>query len=189
MKYDIVLCGVGGQGVLSVAAIIARAAVAEGLVVCQSEVHGMAQRGGAVLSHLRIADTAVHSCLIPGGTADMILSLEPLESLRYTDMLAKGGILISTEEAFVNIPAYPDMEKVYAAIDAFPGSKRIPAQKLAQEAGSSRAVNMVLVGAAAKHLPLRTKSLEDAIRERFTSRGEKIAAMNLDAFNRGRSQS
>ncbi|MCL1818803.1 MAG: indolepyruvate oxidoreductase subunit beta [Spirochaetaceae bacterium] len=184
--YDIVLCGVGGQGVLSVAAIIAQAAVSEGREVCQSEVHGMAQRGGAVLAHLRIAQGAVHSCLVPGGCADMILSLEPLESLRYTDMLAPGGILITAEEAFVNIPNYPEMETVYAAIAAFSGSRRVPALRLAQEAGSPRAVNMVLVGAAAKQLPLKTESLENAIRERFASRGEKTAAMNLAAFSNGR---
>ena len=186
MKYNIIICGVGGQGVISVAAIIAQAAVAEGLQVCQSEVHGMAQRGGAVFSHLRISDGAVHSTLIPRGCADMLLSMEPLESLRYTHMLASDGILITAEEALANIPAYPDMQTVYAAIEDFSNTRRVPASKLAQEAGSPRAVNMVLVGTASKSIPLKTDSLEKAIRERFASRGEKTIALNLAAFNSGR---
>jgi indolepyruvate ferredoxin oxidoreductase beta subunit len=182
LKYDIVLCGVGGQGVLSVAAIIAGAAVAEGLKVRQSEVHGMAQRGGAVLAHLRISDAAIHSDLIPGGGADMILSMEPLESLRYADFLAPEGILITAREPFINIPDYPDIEAVYAAIAGFPKNSLVPALEIAKKTGGPRAVNMVLVGAASGHLPLKPQSMENAIKERFASKGDNIVQMNLEAF-------
>ncbi|MDR2182479.1 MAG: indolepyruvate oxidoreductase subunit beta [Treponema sp.] len=187
MKYDIVLCGVGGQGVLSVAAIIAGAAVAEGLNVRQSEVHGMAQRGGAVLAHLRISDAAIHSDLIPGGGARMILSMEPLESLRYADFLAPDGILITAREPFINIPDYPDIESLCAAIESFPRSSLVPALDIARKTGGPRAVNMVLVGAASPHLPLKADSMENAIRERFASKGENVVRMNLDAFHAARS--
>jgi indolepyruvate ferredoxin oxidoreductase beta subunit len=182
MKYDIVLCGVGGQGVLSVAAIIAGAAVAEGLKVRQSEVHGMAQRGGAVLAHLRISDAAIHSDLIPGGGAQMILSMEPLESLRYADFLAPEGILITAREPFINIPGYPDLGSLYAAIEGFPRHSLVPALEIAQKTGGPKAVNMVLVGAASGRLPLKPQSMENAIKERFASKGEKIVQMNLEAF-------
>jgi indolepyruvate ferredoxin oxidoreductase beta subunit len=186
MKYDIVLCGVGGQGVLSLAAIIAKAAVAEGFSVRQSEVHGMAQRGGAVLAHLRISDAPIHSDLIPGGGADMVLSMEPVESLRYTDFLSPGGIIVSAKEPFTNIPNYPDLDSIYAAIEKFPLRTLVPALDLAKQAGASKAVNMVLVGAASKHLPIKPESLEEAIRLTFSSKGEKVVAVNLDAYARGR---
>jgi indolepyruvate ferredoxin oxidoreductase beta subunit len=187
VKYDIVLCGVGGQGVLSVAAIIAGAAVGEGLGVRQSEVHGMAQRGGAVLAHLRISDALIHSDLIPGGGADMILSMEPLESLRYADFLAPEGILITAREPFVNIPDYPDIQAVYAAIESFPKNSLVPALEIAKKTGGPRAVNMVLVGAASRRLPLKAESMEKAIQERFAAKGDKIVQMNLAAFRAARS--
>jgi indolepyruvate ferredoxin oxidoreductase beta subunit len=187
MKYDIVLCGVGGQGVLSVAAIIAGAAVGEGFRVRQSEVHGMAQRGGAVLAHLRVSDARIHSDLIPGGGADMILSMEPLESLRYADFLGPEGILITAREPFVNIPDYPDIQAVYAAIGGFPKNSIVPALEIAKKTASPRAVNMVLVGAASRYLPLRAESMEKAIQERFAAKGDTIVRMNLEAFRAARS--
>ena len=110
MKYDIILAGVGGQGVLSIAAIIAQAAMADGLQVRQSEVHGMSQRGGGVQAHLRISDERISSDLIPTGSANMILSLEPMESLRYLSWLSRCA-LITAADPFVNIPNYPEIEK------------------------------------------------------------------------------
>ncbi|MDR3200278.1 MAG: indolepyruvate oxidoreductase subunit beta [Spirochaetales bacterium] len=187
MKYDILLCGVGGQGVLSLAAIIAEAAVAEGLRVRQSEVHGMAQRGGAVLAHLRVSDAEIHSDLIPGGGAAMILSMEPLESLRYTDFLSPDGVLISAKEPVVNIPDYPGIEDIYAAIEKFPRHSLVPALELAKKAGGPRAVNMVLVGAASKYLPLKPESLENAVQARFASKGEATVQMNIEALRSARS--
>jgi indolepyruvate ferredoxin oxidoreductase beta subunit len=189
VKYDIVLCGVGGQGVLSVAAIISGAAVAEGLKVRQSEVHGMAQRGGAVLAHLRLSSEAIRSDLIPSGAADMILSMEPVESLRYVEFLSPSGIIVTAKEPYVNISNYPDVEGIYRAIENFPRRALVPSLELAKLAGSPKATNMVLVGAASKFMPLGAASLEAAVRERFDSKGEKIVLMNLDAFARGRSLS
>jgi indolepyruvate ferredoxin oxidoreductase beta subunit len=186
MKYDILLCGVGGQGVLSLAAIIAKAAVDEGLKVRQSEVHGMAQRGGAVLAHLRLSDAEIYSDLISGGGADMILSMEPVESLRYVSYLSPQGILVTAGEPFVNIPDYPPVEDIIDAVRRFPRHAVVRALDLAKEAGSSKATNMVLVGAASKHIPLDPGSLKNAVRDLFSLKGEKIVDINLDAFERGR---
>lgn len=186
MKYDIILCGVGGQGVLSVAAIIAKGAMLDGLHVRQSEVHGMAQRGGAVQAHLRISDEEIFSDLIAQGSAQMILSMEPLEGLRYLGYLSPSGVLITAAEPVKNIPDYPAPEGVYAAVRRLPSSRIIEADRLAREAGNPRAANMVIVGAASKRLPLKTESLEAAIGELFASKGAEIAAKNIRAFELGR---
>ena len=186
MKYDIVLCGVGGQGVLSLAAAIAGAAMKEGLAVRQSEVHGMAQRGGAVSAHLRVSDAAIRGDLIPRGGADMILSMEPMESLRYIEWLSSDGILITATEPFVNIPDYPEPQGIRDAIGRLPRSELVAALDLAKAAGNARAVNTVLVGAASRYLPLRPKSLEAAIAEAFAAKGEAMVSVNVMAFRAGR---
>ena len=186
MKYDIILCGVGGQGVLSVAAAIATAAAAEGLMVRQSEVHGMAVRGGAVMSHLRLSDKAIPGDLVPRGGADMILSMEPLESLRYTGYLKPDGICVTSSTPFDNISDYPDVEEITKKIRSMPGSRLVDAERLAQDAGNRRAVNMVMVGAASTYLPLPVESLDTAITELFIRKGDAIVALNLMAFHSGR---
>jgi indolepyruvate ferredoxin oxidoreductase beta subunit len=186
MKFDVILAGVGGQGVLSVAAIIARAAVSEGLTVRQSEVHGMAQRGGAVLAHMRISDGKIASDLVPRGNADIILSMEPLESLRYTAWLAPSGVLVTTADPFVNIGNYPGLDGIIAAIKNIPSSRIIEAAALAKKAGSARAVNMVMVGAASIFLPLKAQTLEDTIASVFAGKEEAVLAANTRAFQLGR---
>jgi len=186
MKCDVILAGVGGQGVLSVAAIIAQAAVSEGFAVRQSEVHGMAQRGGAVLAHLRISDGVIASDLVPRGGADIIISMEPLESLRYADWLAPVGILVSAAEPFVNISGYPETESLIAAIKGFPLWRIIEAAALAKAAGLARAVNTVMVGAASPFLPLKTETLENTIAALFALKEPAIAAANTAAFRLGR---
>ncbi|MCK5735333.1 MAG: indolepyruvate oxidoreductase subunit beta [Spirochaetaceae bacterium] len=186
MKYDIILCGVGGQGVLSVAAAIASAAASENLMVRQSEVHGMAQRGGAVMSHLRISDEVIPGDLVPRGGADMILSMEPLEALRYTGYLKPEGICISAMAAFENIPDYPEMESVLSKVDSLPNSRLIDAAAMSKEAGNRRAVNMVMVGASSTFLPLPEESLKTAISTLFARKGEKTVDINLKAFSLGR---
>jgi indolepyruvate ferredoxin oxidoreductase beta subunit len=188
MKKDIILAGVGGQGVLSIAAIIAQAAVREGLNVRQSEVHGMAQRGGAVLAHLRISNAAIASDLVPRGRADLIISMEVLESLRYAAWLAPSGALVSAAEPFVNINDYPDIESVSNAVKSFPLYRLIEASALAREAGAARSVNMVMVGAASPFLPLKPETLEDAIISMFASKDD-VAEANRKAFNLGRAAS
>ena len=186
MKYDIILSGVGGQGVLSVSAIIALAAMKSGYKVKQSEVHGMAQRGGAVLANLRIADAPIDSDLVPRGTAAMILSMEPLESLRYVTYLSPEGTLVSSKDRFENIPNYPDEEKVYEKIRSLPSYRLVDGLSLAREAGSTRATNMVMVGAASPSLPLEVSALENAIRDRFESKGVPVVDINLRAFHLGK---
>ena len=187
VKKDIILAGVGGQGTLSIAAIIAHAAAAAGFSVRQGEVHGMAQRGGAVLAHLRLSDTAIASDLIPRGSADMILSLEPVESLRYAAWLSPQGALISAAEPYVNIADYPDIAVILKAIASFPVNRIVAAEALARGAGLARAVNMVMVGAASPFLPIPEKILEDTIAGMFANRDPSVGTANIRAFTLGRS--
>ena len=186
MKYDVILAGVGGQGVLSVAAVIALGAKNSGLSVRQSEVHGMAQRGGAVQAHLRLSDQTIVSDLIGKASADMILSMEPIESLRYLEYLKPEGILITSADPVKNIPNYPDPESIYERIRNLPSSRLIEAAALAQGSGSARSTNMVMVGAASAYLPVEEKHLLVAIEELFSRKGEKVVKINSNAFQAGR---
>ncbi len=187
MKYDIVLCGVGGQGGISVSVVIARAAMAAGLQVKQSEVHGMSQRGGEVLAHLRISDAPIASPTIPKGRADLILSFEPLEALRYLPWLSKTGAVVSATAPLKNMPTYPEnVEDILAELKALPKAILINADAIAKEAGNARAANIVLVGAAAKYLPLKADAMEKAIADNFARKGEAVVAANLKAFEHGR---
>lgn len=186
MKYDIIFAGVGGQGVLSMAAVIGRAAVAEGLQAKQSEVHGMAQRGGAVQAHLRLSDGAIASDLIGRGGAHMILSLEPLEALRYISYLSTSGVLVTAAEPFANIPNYPDVAGLHEQVRKVPHGVVIEAEKLAAEAGDVQTVNTVMVGAASPFLPMKPEHLEQAVRESFERKGPQVVEQNLAAFRLGR---
>ena len=185
MTYDIILAGVGGQGVLSIATIIAQAAMIDGFTVRQSEVHGMSQRGGGVQAHLRIADSHIASDLIPTGGADMILAMEPMESLRYLNYLKKDGNLITSAEPFVNIPDYPEIQTIHLAIQKIQNSKLVPANELAKKAGHPRSENMVLIGAALEKLPVSKKSLETSIRNTFINKGESLVDINIKALEFG----
>ena len=185
MTCDIILCGVGGQGVLSIAAIIAGAAMSEGLKVRQSEVHGMAQRGGAVSAHLRISDTSISCDLIPSGGADMILSMEPVESLRYISFLKTEGVIVTASEPFVNIPDYPDLAVIVKSIQSFPRNRVIAAADLAKKAGSARATNMVIVGAASHFIPVGRGSMERSIKALFGAKDASVVETNLKAFAAG----
>jgi len=186
MKCDVILAGVGGQGVLSIAAIIARAALDEGLSVRQSEVHGMAQRGGAVLAHLRLSDSVIRSDLVPRGSADLIISMEPLESLRYIKWLSPNGMVVSAMEPYLNISNYPDHKEILDALETLPCKRIIKAEALAKEAGQMKSVNMVMVGAAAPFLPIKSKTLENAISSMFSGKGPNVISANTTAFNLGR---
>jgi indolepyruvate ferredoxin oxidoreductase beta subunit len=186
MKTDILLCGVGGQGVLSMAAIIGRAAIAEDHFAKQSEVHGMAQRGGGVQAHLRLSDRPIASDLIPLGGASMILSMEPLESLRYLRYLSPEGALVTSTNPVVNIPDYPDLDGLLEKARSLPFARLVDGEKLARAAGSARATNMVMVGAASHRLPVKVDTLEHFIRTTFAAKGEKVVETNLKAFRAGR---
>lgn len=185
MHYDMIISGVGGQGILSIASVIALAAMKSGLQVRQSEIHGMSQRGGSVSANVRISDGEVPSDLIAYGTADMILSMEPLESLRYLDFLSPQGILITAEEPVININNYPELNDIHQQILTLPKTKLIPAQKLARQAQSAKATNMVLVGAATHYLPLKKEKIQEAIQELFMRKGKNIMASNIKAFELG----
>jgi indolepyruvate ferredoxin oxidoreductase beta subunit len=186
MKFDIVLAGVGGQGVLSLSAIIASGAMKEGLYVKQSEVHGMAQRGGAVLANLRLSDKPIASDLIPMGSAAMILSMEPLESVRYLAYLKPEGALITSTTPVVNIPDYPDLAELLEKIRTIPGAILVDSDRLAKAAGSARASNMVMVGTASHFLPVKVETMEHYIESTFKRKGEQVVEVNLKAFRSGR---
>ena len=187
MKQDIILAGVGGQGILSIAFVIDNAALKQGLDFKQAEVHGMAQRGGAVQSHLRISDQPIYSDLIPKGVADMILSVEPMECVRYLDYLSPDGIVVTSRSPFVNIPDYPVIDDVLSAIETVTNGVIVDSEKLAKEAGSPKAQNMVMLGAASPHLILEEANLKDFIRVLFEPRGDKMVEMNMNSFDLGKS--
>lgn len=186
MTFDIVLAGVGGQGVLSVSAVIAAASLESGLQVKQSEVHGMAQRGGAVQAHLRLADRPIASDLVPRGSASLLLGMEPLECFRYLDFLSPEGIVVTATTPVTNIPDYPPLEEVLQALRRLPRAVLVEAERLARQAGSARAVNMVMVGAASPVLPVSPDAIERQIRVRFESKGPKLVDQNIRAFRAGR---
>ncbi len=186
MKKDIILAGVGGQGILSIATIIGYAVVESDLHLKQAEVHGMSQRGGAVESHLRISDKEIHSDLVAQGRSDMIISVEPMESLRYFPYLKHDGWLITNITPFVNIPNYPEMEQLLNEIRGHKNSIVIDGDAIAKEIGSPRSMNMVVLGAASPFLEIPFEMLEDGIRAVFGRKGEDIVQKNLDALNRGR---
>lgn len=186
MKLDIILAGVGGQGILSVATIIGEAAMNEGWQIKQAEVHGMSQRGGDVQSNLRISDQTIHSDLIPLGKADVIISLEPMEALRYLPYLNKEtGWIITSSTPFVNINNYPAAEQLDAEYAKFPRVVRIDVEKLAKDNGSPRSANVVLLGAAQKALGIEYQKLEDAVRRVFARKGEAIVEANVNALKVG----
>ncbi len=186
MKNDIVLSGVGGQGILSIAAIIGLAALERDLFLKQAEVHGMSQRGGDVQSHLRLSDQEIASDLIPYGKADLIISVEPMESLRYLPWLSKNGWLVTSSEPFINISDYPPVEDVLREIKKIKNHKIIDADAIAKEAGSSRSGNMVILGAASPFIEMPFSSLENAVRKLFERKGEEMVAVNLRALRAGR---
>ncbi|MDD2954288.1 MAG: indolepyruvate oxidoreductase subunit beta [Parabacteroides sp.] len=185
MRTDIILSGVGGQGILSIAAVIGEAALKEGLYMKQAEVHGMSQRGGDVQSNLRLSDEPIASDLIPKGHADLIISLEPMESLRYLPYLKKEGWLVTNSRPFVNIPNYPAIEQVNAELDKLPHKVVLDVEEIAKEAGSVRAANIVMLGAATPFIGIEYDKIEAGIRQIFGRKGEEIVNMNLKALKAG----
>jgi indolepyruvate ferredoxin oxidoreductase beta subunit len=186
MKRDIILGGVGGQGILSIAATIGTAAVKLGMHLKQAETHGMSQRGGDVTSNLRISDNEIFSDLIPQGKADMIISVEPMESLRYLPMLAADGWLITNTKPYINIPNYPEMDAIMKEVQAVKNHIALDADAIARDLGSGKSANMVILGAASPFLGLQYEELQDAIRTIFGRKGEEIIKTNLDALQAGR---
>ncbi len=186
MKKDIILCGVGGQGILSIATIIGRAALKSGLYMKQAEVHGMSQRGGDVQSNLRISDTCIASDIIPTGKCDLIISLEPMEALRYLPYLNEKGWIVTNEVPFVNISDYPAESDIKAEINRLPHKIMLDANRTAKDAGSPRAANIVLLGAAIPFLGINYMLIQDSVREIFKRKGDSIVEMNLKALAAGK---
>jgi indolepyruvate ferredoxin oxidoreductase beta subunit len=185
MKIDIILAGVGGQGILSIAAVIGEAALKEGLYMKQAEVHGMSQRGGDVQSNLRLSDRPIASDLIPKGQADLIISLEPMESLRYLPYLKKDGWIVTNSVPFINIPNYPEIDKIAAELNKLPHKVVLDVESIAKEAGSARSANIVILGAAAPFLDINYTKIEEGIRHIFARKGEDIVNQNLKALKAG----
>ena len=186
MKTDIILSGVGGQGILSIAAIIGEAALAENLYIKQAEVHGMSQRGGDVQSNLRIADRPINSDLIASGNADVIISLEPMEALRYLPYLSREGWIITSSAPFVNIPNYPEEKVLKAELQKLPRVIILDVKEMAKEHNLPKCANVILLGAAAKSLQIIGYSdLEKSIARVFAHKGQAVIEMNLKALSIG----
>lgn len=186
MKTDIVLAGVGGQGILSIATILANAALAENLHIKQAEVHGMSQRGGDVHSMLRLSSDPIASDLIRRGTADLVVSLEPMEALRYVPFLSKKGWIVTNTVPFLNIEKYPEMERVMADLERHGNVVAFDVDTVAKEVASPRTSNMVLLGAASPFIELDADAIERAIATVFGPKGDAIVEMNVKAFRAGR---
>lgn len=186
MKKDIILCGVGGQGILSIATIIGEAATEAGVNLKQAEVHGMSQRGGDVQSNLRLSTETIYSDLIAQGKTDVVISMEPMEALRYLPYLAKDGTIVTSSKPFVNIPNYPEEAALMAELDSMPSVVKLDIDSVAKDAGNARGANMVLLGMAAPYIEiLSVEQLRKAISVIFARKGEAVVDANLKAFDCG----
>lgn len=188
MKSDIILAGVGGQGILSVATILGVAALNQGLNIKQAEVHGMSQRGGDVQSDLRISSGRIASDLIPSGKANLIVSLEPMEALRYVHRLSCDGWIVTSTTPFVNIPNYPEEQKIADELKAVGNVVAFDMDAKAKQIASPRSSNMVLLGAASPFIDMPAEEIEAAITKVFASKGESIVDSNIKAFRAGRNK-
>lgn len=186
MKKDIILSGVGGQGILSIATVIGKAALKDGLYMKQAEVHGMSQRGGDVQSNLRISDAPIASDLIPTGKCDLIISLEPMEGLRYLPYLSNEGWLVTNEVPFINIPNYPEEVQLKEELNKLPHKVILNVDKIAKEIGSARISNIVLLGATVPFLGIEYEKIQSSITEIFKRKGEDIVQLNLKALEAGK---
>lgn len=183
MKTDIILCGVGGQGILTIATIIGEAAMKEGLYIKQAEVHGMSQRGGDVQSNLRISSSPIHSDLIPLGRADLIISMEPMEALRYLPYLDKQrGWIVTSNVPFVNIPAYPDAKQLGQELSGMANVVQLDIGQLARDGGVPRSSNVILLGAAMGRIGIAAASIEAAVRTVFSGKGQAAVEANVKAL-------
>ena len=186
MKKDIILCGVGGQGILSIATIIGEAATEAGIILDQDEVHGMSQGGGDVQSNLRLSTETIYSDLIAQGKTDVVISMEPMEALRYLPYLAPDGTIVTSSKPLVKIPNYPEEAERMAELDSMPSVVKLDIDSVAKDAGNARGANMVLLGMAAPYIEiLSVEQLRKAITVIFARKGEAIVEANLKAFDCG----
>ena len=186
MKKDIILAGVGGQGILTIATIIGDAAAVAGVNLKQAEVHGMSQRGGDVQSNLRLSNDEIFSDLIPCGQADLIISMEPMEALRYLTYLHSEGCVVTSSHPYRNIPNYPDEQALMQSLEALPSKAVLPIEDLAKENSMPKCANILLLGMAAKYIEILTPAqLRESIARVFASKGEQVVAMNQQTFDIG----
>ena len=186
MKKDIILAGVGGQGILTIATIIGDAAAVAGLSLKQAEVHGMSQRGGDVQSNLRLSTEEIYSDLIKEGAADLIISMEPMEALRYLTYLDKEGWVVTSSHPFKNITNYPDDEALMNELNSLPQVATLPIEDVAKEKNMPKSANVILLGMAARYIEILTpEQLRESIARVFASKGAKVVEMNQQAFDLG----
>ena len=186
MKKDIILAGVGGQGILTIATIIGEAAAKAGVNLKQAEVHGMSQRGGDVQSTLRLSTEPIYSDLIREGAADLIISMEPMEALRYLPYLVEEGWIVTSSHSFKNIPNYPDEQQLMSELEKMPHAAALPIEDLARQNSMPKSANVVLLGMAARYIEiLSAEELRESIKRVFASKGEAVVEMNLRAFDLG----
>ena len=186
MKKDIILAGVGGQGILTIATIIGEAAAKAGVNLKQAEVHGMSQRGGDVQSTLRLSTEPIYSDLIREGSADLIISMEPMEALRYVPYLVEQGWVVTSSHPYKNIPNYPDEQQIVEELESLPHTAMLPIEDLARQNNMPKSANVVLLGMAARYIEiLSPEELRESIKRVFASKGEAVVEMNLRAFDLG----
>ena len=186
MKKDIILAGVGGQGILTIATIIGEAAAKAGVNLKQAEVHGMSQRGGDVQSTLRLSTEPIYSDLIREGAADLIISMEPMEALHYVPYLVEEGWIVTSSHPFKNIPNYPDEQQLMSELEKMPHAAALPIEDLARQNSMPKSANVVLLGMAARYIEiLSAEELRESIKRVFASKGEAVVEMNLRAFDLG----
>lgn len=184
--HGIILSGVGGQGVLSLAQILLEALRRSGLHTLQSEIHGMSQRGGSVHAQVCYAEAPLSSPIIDEGCADLLIALEPLEALRYVSMLRLNGALVVSEEPQTDMAGYPPLEDIYAALKAVPGAHLVDTEDLARRLNHRQAGGMALLGMASRFLPVDDAVWREVIAQRFEAKGPRITEKNLEAFEAGR---
>ena len=187
MKKDIILSGVGGQGILSIATIIGEAATQAGLYLKQAEVHGMSQRGGDVQSNLRLSTEPIFSDLIPKGKTDIIISMEPMEALRYLDCLAADGIVVTSSKPLVNITNYPEEKQIIAELEKLPRTVKADTDALAKDLNLPKGANMILLGAIVETLkPVKGETIIEALKHTISARKANLLDLNLKAVEAGR---
>lgn len=186
-KVDLLITGVGGQGAILASDIIGKAAVISGLPIRAAETHGMAQRGGSVVNHIRLGTDL--GSMIPKKGADIMLALEPMEAVRYLDFLKDGGIIIVNTQPIVPVTvtsgfaSYPEIQEILDVLSEKYIVKAFNADKLAYEAGSRLAMNVTMVGAVSGYLPISKEDLIESVKALVP---QKTVEINIRAFEMGR---
>lgn len=186
-KLDLLITGVGGQGAILASDIIGKAAVNAGLPIRAAETHGMAQRGGSVVNHIRVGNN--YGSMIPKKGADLLLALEPMEAVRYLNFLKDGGIIIVNTHPIIPVTVtsgltkYPEVSDILDVLSEKYIVKAFNADEVASEAGNRLAMNVVMVGAASAYLPIPKGILLESVKVLVP---QKTVEINLRAFEMGR---